>query len=78
MASPDTPFDLLTVKEVAQLLHCSKAHVCNAVAGRVHGCEPIPAVRLGRRTLIRRASLLSWIEQNDRIASTPERGLKTR
>ena len=76
MLSPDTAFDLLTVTEVAQLLHCSKAHVCNVVAGRVQGCQPIPAVRLGRRTLIRRGSLLLWIEENDKIAASPERGRK--
>ena len=29
--------DLLTVADVAELLHCSKAHVCNAIAGRVQG-----------------------------------------
>ena len=78
MASPDTSFDLLTVKEVAELLHCSKAHVCNAVAGRVRGCAPIPAVHLGRRTLIRRESLLLWIEQNEHgdgnLRSSSERG----
>jgi hypothetical protein len=45
---------LLTLAEVAKLLHCSKAHVCNAVAGRVRGCPPIPAVSLGRRKLVRR------------------------
>jgi len=28
-------FDLLTMAEVAQLLHCSKAHVSNVIAGRV-------------------------------------------
>jgi len=52
-------FDLLTLAEVAKLLHCSKAHICNAVAGRVRGCPPIPAVCLGRRKLVRRESLIS-------------------
>ena len=58
-------FDLLTLSEVAELLHCSKAHVSKAVAGLVHGCPAIPAVCLGRRKLVRRASLLSWIEHNE-------------
>lgn len=62
-------FDLLSLAEVAELLHCSKAHVCNAVAGRVPGCPPIPAVSLGRRKLVRRATLLSWIEQNEQAAT---------
>jgi excisionase family DNA binding protein len=64
-------FDLLTIREVAELLHCSKAHVCNVVAGRVHGCTPIPAVHLGRRMLVRRDSLLQWIERNE-LASVPK------
>jgi hypothetical protein len=71
-------FDLLTLAEVAKLLHCSKAHICNAVAGRLPGCPAIPAVSLGRRKLVRRASLLSWIENNEQnpatIRSSPERG----
>jgi len=58
-------FDLLTMAEVAKLLHCSKAHVCNAVAGKVRGCAPIPAVSLGRRKLVRRESLRQWIETNE-------------
>lgn len=57
--------DLLTVKEVAALLHCSKAHISNVVAGRVRGCKPMPAVRMGRRTLIRREALAAWISQNE-------------
>jgi hypothetical protein len=62
-------FDLLTLSEVAKLLHCSKAHVSKAVAGLVHGCPAIPAVSLGRRKLVRRASLLSWIEHNEHAAA---------
>ncbi len=30
--------DLLTLADTAELLHCSKAHVCKAVNGRVRGC----------------------------------------
>jgi hypothetical protein len=52
-------FDLMTLAEVAQLLHCSKAHIPRAVAGLVPGCPAIPAVSLGRRKLVRRATLLS-------------------
>jgi len=59
-------FDLLTMADVAVLLRCSKAHICKAVAGRVPGCPPLPAVSLGRRKLVRRQSLISWIEANER------------
>jgi hypothetical protein len=69
-------FDLMTLHEVAVLLHCSKAHVSNVISGVVPGCPPIPAVRLGRRTLVRRESLLTWIERNDKIAPSPARGRK--
>lgn len=65
MSEPD--FDLLlTLADVAALLRCSKAHICKAVAGRVPGCPPIPSVSLGRRKLVRRQSLISWIEANER------------
>ena len=80
MGTSPNQFDLLTMAEVAQLLHVSKAHVCNAIAGRVAGCPPIPAVSLGRRKLVRRESLLHWIEQNehggDTIQTSPERGVR--
>jgi excisionase family DNA binding protein len=79
---PDSSFaDLLTVRDVAALLHCSKAHISNVLAGRVKGCTPIPAVRLGRRMLVRRESLMAWIEQNehsnDNLEPSSERGRKS-
>jgi len=55
--------------DAAVLLHCSKAHICKAVSGRVPECPPIPAVSLGRRKLIRRESLRQWIEANERISA---------
>ncbi len=76
-------FDFLTLAEVARVLHCSKAHVCNAVAGRLAGCAPIPSVSLGRRKLVRRQSLCEWIEANEHAAqdatirSSPDRGRKS-
>jgi len=82
-------FDLLTLFEVAKLLHCSKAHVSNVIAGRVPGCPPIPALCLGRRKLVRRETLAAWIAcnehaaandnfraANDNLKPSPERGLK--
>jgi hypothetical protein len=70
-------FDLLTLNQVAQLLHISKTHVSNVIAGRVDGCSPIPVLHLGRRKLVRRATLESWMMENDKIASSPERGRKS-
>ena len=62
-------FGLLTLTTVAKLLHCSKAHVSNVIAGRVSGCLPIPAIRLGRRKLVRYETLLAWIERNEQAAA---------
>jgi hypothetical protein len=74
-------FDLLTLREVAAALHCSKAHVSNVIAGHVPGCSPIPAVHLGRRMLVRRESLLTWIARNehanDNLRASPEQCRKS-
>jgi excisionase family DNA binding protein len=69
--------ELLTMVEVAKILQCSKAHVCNAVNGRLEGCTPIPVVRLGRRLLVRRETLDRWIAENESgtlVAVSPVRG----
>ena len=60
-----SPHQILTVKEVARELRCSKAHVFNAIAGRLRNVTRLPAIRMGRRKLIRRSSLESWIETNE-------------
>jgi hypothetical protein len=57
-------FDLLTLDQVAQVLHISKAHVSKVIAGRVDGCSPIPVLHLGRRKLVRRTTLESWMKEN--------------
>jgi excisionase family DNA binding protein len=59
----DTTADVLTIKEAAIFLRCSKAHVQNLLAGKLKGSAPLPCVPLGRRKLIRRESLLRWIER---------------
>ena len=48
---------ILTVKEVARELRCSKAHVFNAIAGRLRNVTRLPAIRMGRRKLIRRTTV---------------------
>jgi hypothetical protein len=78
---PDISFDLLTVSQVCAILHCSKAHVTNLAAGKVHGCSRLPVVRLGRRLLVRPNRLAEWIEQNesanDNLNSSPERARRS-
>jgi hypothetical protein len=65
--------------DVAAILNVSKAHACNLIAGRVRGCVPIPCVPLGRRKLVRRESLLRWIEESEKagmLTASPDRGRK--
>ena len=57
---------LLTAAEVASELRCSKAHVHNLINGKVRDAKPLPSVRIGRRRLVRRASLDEWITANEK------------
>lgn len=52
---------MLTLKEAADVIRCSKAHVQNVLKGRVENVPPLPHVRIGRRILVRRASLDRWL-----------------
>ena len=56
--------EILTIREVAEVLRCSKAHVCNVLHGRVHGLPKLTHFALGRRKLVRREWLETWMEQN--------------
>jgi excisionase family DNA binding protein len=67
-SGPDALSDqhaVLTVMEVARELRCSKAHVHNLINGKVPSARPLPALRLGRRRLILRTSLDSWVHANE-------------
>lgn len=61
---------ILTVREAALILRCSKAHLCNVLNGKVAGVPRLPAIRIGRRVLFRRDSLEQWLQE---IESTVER-----
>ena len=55
--------DVLTTREGAEFLRCSKAHFCHLLNGVVAGVPPLPYLQLGRRRLVRKAVLIEWIEQ---------------
>ena len=59
---------ILSAEEVAQELRCSKAHVYNVIRGKVDGVSPLPVLTMGRRCLIRRSTLDTWMEQNESVA----------
>ena len=54
---------ILTIDQVAHILQCSKAHVSNALKGKVANVPALPHFSLGRRKLIRREWLDAWLEQ---------------
>jgi excisionase family DNA binding protein len=57
--------DVMTISEVACELRCSKAHVYNAINGKVNGVGRLPVITMGRRRLVRRSSLEWWKESNE-------------
>ncbi len=60
----ETNQEILTIKDVAQLLRCSKAHVANVLHGKVAGVPRLTHLNLGRRKLVRREWLNQWLEAN--------------
>jgi excisionase family DNA binding protein len=60
---PGNDAEVLTIKEAATVLRCSKAHIQNLLAGKVKDAPPLSFIPLGRRKLIRRESLLRWMER---------------
>jgi excisionase family DNA binding protein len=58
--------EILTIREVADELRCSKAHVYHAIAGKVAVVSPLPAISMGRRRLVRRSALGQWKKLNER------------
>lgn len=67
IALPTDRAQVLTIKESAAMLRCSKAHIQNLLAGKVFGAPPLPFIPVGRRKLIRRESLMRWIEQAEAV-----------
>ena len=54
---------ILNLAEAANLVRCSRAHLCNVINGKVRGIPHLPTVRIGRRVLFRRESLEQWLRE---------------
>ncbi len=61
MANDDTT---LTIKQIAHILGCSRAHVSNLLSGKIGGVSKLEHIRVGRRRLVRREWLDRWIDAN--------------
>ena len=55
--------NLLTVGEVASELRLSKSTVLRLVAGDIPNGPTLPAVRVGRRLMVRRETLERFVQQ---------------
>ena len=65
---------VLNLAEAANLVRCSRAHLCNVIHHKVPGVPHLPSVRIGRRVLFRRESLEQWLEEVE--ASVPKRAAR--
>ena len=61
MVEETKPKDVLTVPELAAELRCSKAHVSNFMNGKVRGVPKLTHLSLGRRKVVHRRWLESWM-----------------
>ena len=57
---------ILTAKEVAAELRCSKAQVYRLMNGGIPGLTPLPTLPLGRKKVVMRASFEAWKIANER------------
>ncbi len=55
---------ILTAKEVAEDLRCSKSQVYRLMSGDVEGLTVLPHLALGRKKVIPRSMLEQWKRQN--------------
>ena len=56
--------DMLTIREVALVLRCSKTHIQNALEGKILGLPRLMHLPMGRRKVIRRDWLQQWMDAN--------------
>jgi len=56
--------NILTIKEVAEILRCSKTHAQNVIDGKVRGLPKLTHLGLGRRKVVRKEWLDEWMEAN--------------
>jgi hypothetical protein len=61
----DHHHEIMTAKEVAGELRCSKAHAYQLLNGEVEGVAVLPHIRLGRRKVVRRSSFEAWKAANE-------------
>jgi predicted DNA-binding transcriptional regulator AlpA len=57
--------EILTAKEVALELRCSRAQVYRLLNGSVKDVPQLPYISLGRKRVVRRSALEDWKRRNE-------------
>ena len=60
----DTEHKILTLRDVAGVLRCSRTHVGHLINGEVPGVPRLTHFCMGRRKVVRREWLEAWMEAN--------------
>jgi excisionase family DNA binding protein len=55
---------VLTIRDIASILKCSKTHVANVINGKVSGIPRLAHIAVGRRKLVRREWFHQWLEES--------------
>jgi excisionase family DNA binding protein len=69
MNEPRVASSILSLKQAADYLQVSKAHLSNVLNGKVQGVAPVKFFRVGRRVLIKREWIDEWLEAADQRAN---------
>jgi Helix-turn-helix domain len=59
--------EILTTAEIAAELRCSKAQVYRLLNGDVRDVPKLPSISLGRKKVVRRATLEEWKRGNEKL-----------
>ena len=59
---------VLTLKQAAQFLRISRAHLSNVINGKVAGVPPLRYAKVGRRILIKREWADEWLEKAGQLS----------
>ena len=62
----DRSDEILTAKEIADELRCSKAQVYRLMKGEVEGVTALPTLPLGRKKVVMRSSFEAWKHANEK------------
>lgn len=63
---PSQEREILTVKDIAELMQCSVSHVLNLMNGKVKGAPQLPYVPSGRRRLVSRDTFMEWFRSQEK------------